>query len=71
MNRLTAVSLEPFVTVDKTGMPLMHHAFNGIKILPAFKASGQIVFGIDGGVDTVAHRAGKGRLAIIVAGGNR
>jgi hypothetical protein len=51
-------------------MQLMHHKFNGIKILPAIKASGQIVVSIDGGVYGAANRAGKGKLAIVVAGGN-
>lgn len=71
MNRLTAVLLEPFDTVDKTNMALMHHEFDGVKILPTFKTSGQIVLGIDGRVRTMADGTVKGRLTVFVAGGNR
>ena len=71
MNRFMAVFLEPFDTVDKADTALMHHKFNGIKILSTFKTSGQIVLGIDGGVRAVADRTVKGRLTVFVAGGNR
>jgi hypothetical protein len=52
-------------------MALMHHEFNGVKILPTFKTSGQVVLGIDGRVGTVADGTIKGRLSVFVAGGNR
>jgi hypothetical protein len=71
MSRHTAVLLEPLDTVDKTNMALMHHELNGIKILPTFKTSGQIMLGIDGRVRAVTHGTVKRRFTVFVAGGNR
>ena len=68
--RSKAVSFEPFDTVDKASMPLMHHKFNRIKILPAIEASCQIVFGIDGGVCAMANGAVEAQLIVFVASGN-
>jgi hypothetical protein len=52
-------------------MPLMHYKFNRVKIFLTIKASGQIMPGVDGSVRTLAHRAKKRRLAVVVADGNR
>lgn len=71
MNRLTAVLHEPFDTVDKTNMALMHYEFNGVKILLTLKTSGQIMLGIDGRIGTVADGTVEGRRTVFVAGGNR
>lgn len=68
---MAAVLFEPFDTVDKIKIQLMHHKFNGVKILLTVKAPGQIVPGVDGGVGTLAHRAVERGLSVVVAGGNR
>jgi hypothetical protein len=52
-------------------LALVHHEFNGVKILLAFKTSGQIVIGIDGRVRTVADGTVERRLTVFVAGDNR
>lgn len=71
MSRHTAVLSEPLDTVDKINVALMHHEFNGVKILSTFKTSGQIMLGIDGRVRTVAHGTVKRQFAVFVADGNR
>ena len=65
------MAFEPLHTIDKADMPLMHHKFNGIEVLSAFKASCQIVLVIDGGVKAFAQRAGKGQLTGVVSSGKR
>ena len=65
------MSFEPFDTVDKAFMALMHHKFNRVKILLAIEASCQIVSGIDRGVCPMANGAFEVWHTVIVAGGNR
>lgn len=50
---------KPFDTIDKADLKLVHDKFDGIKILPAGKASCKIMSGIDASVKTAAYGAGK------------
>ena len=50
---------------------MMHYDFDGIKILSAVKAAGQIMLGIDGCIRTVAHRTGKGQFTAAAVSGKR
>jgi hypothetical protein len=68
---IAALSFEPFDTVDKVGMTLMHHKFNGVKIPAAIEASCQIVSCMDGRVCAMAIGAVEGGGTVFVSGGNR
>ena len=70
-NRLAIALFEPFDTVDKVDLQLMHNDFNGIKILSTVKAAGQIMLSIDGCIRTVAHRTGKGQFSAAAVSGKR
>ena len=59
---------KPLDAVDKIDLKLVHNQFDGVKILPAGKAPGKIMSGIDGSVKTAAYRAGKRQLAVAAVG---
>ncbi len=65
MNRRHAV-LQPFDTIDKADLKLVHGKFDGIKIPWAGKASDKIVSGVDGRFRSAAYGAGKLTLTAFV-----
>lgn len=58
MNRRYA-ALKPFDTIDKADLTLMHDQFDGIKIVPAGKASDKVENSVDGRVSATANGTGK------------
>ena len=68
---LVFLTFEPLYTVDKTDLQLMHHDFDGVKVLPAVKAAGQIVPVIDGSIKSVTKWTGKTKFTVRVMGGKR
>lgn len=71
VDSLMIVAFEPLYTVDKTDLQLMHHDFDGVEVLPAVKAAGQVVPGIDGSIKAMTQRAGKRQFTVSAAGGKR
>ena len=70
INRRRHAVLKPFDTVDKADIKLVHDQFDGVKVPLAGKASGKIVTGIDGRVQTTAYGAGKSPFGVAVLDGS-
>nr|WP_054701832.1 hypothetical protein [Desulfosarcina cetonica] len=58
-------ALQPFDTVDKADLQLVHDQFDGVEVPSARKASGKIVTGIDGCVRSTAYGADKSLAAVL------